>query len=161
MARHEFDKEDLLRDATALIERIELAPMGTRGEHVVAGFRANGALSIFFGADPVYHFNVAGDLRRAYCGGLLYKSLSGRLVSLRREPGDRAVQLVRHELSDAEQRAIAANMHHRLTELAAELAGNELRVVGEVPQDSGVLKRLQEWLRSNPEPSIAARPNVG
>ena len=70
MARDESDREDLLREATALVERIELAPADAADdEHIVAGFRRDGALSIYFGADPVYHFNSAGELRRAYCDG--------------------------------------------------------------------------------------------
>ena len=90
MARDESSREDLLREATALVERIELritAPISAahdRDDHVVVGFRANGAASFFFGDDPVYQFNSAGQLRRAYCGGLLFKATHGRLVSLQR-----------------------------------------------------------------------------
>src|SRR5262245_10991650 len=86
MAREESDREDLLREATALVERIELiVDIGNAGQHVVAGFRTNGAASIFFGADPVYQFNAAGELRRAYCDGVLIKGSRGRLVSLSRK----------------------------------------------------------------------------
>jgi hypothetical protein len=162
MARQEADKENLLRDATALVARIELAPVGTSaGEHVVAGFRRNGALSIFFGAEPVYHFNPAGELRRAYCDGMLYKSLGGRLVSLRRKRDELEVQLLRHELSDEEQRGFVAQVRDTLDKLQAGIEGNRFTVVGEVPQGSDVLGRLREWLRQNTEPRIATEPNVG
>ena len=73
------NREDLLREATALVERIELVPHRDRqfdaSEPIVVGFRADGALSIFFGDDPVYQFNAAGELRRAYCDGLLFKAV--------------------------------------------------------------------------------------
>ncbi len=70
MARDESSREDLLREATALVERIELVPHATDpliaasdlfDKHIVAGFRRDGALSVFFGEDPVYHFNAEGE----------------------------------------------------------------------------------------------------
>src|SRR5687767_14012240 len=112
MAREESNREDLFREATALVERIELVPKLAKStastitagdEPIVAGFRTDGALSSFFCADPVYQFNAAGELRRAYCDGLLFKAVNGRLVSLRRERNEQEVQLARHELSDIEQ----------------------------------------------------------
>src|SRR5215216_4505512 len=93
MAREGSSREDLLREATALVERIELLPRTTDrsmvasdlvGEHIIAGFRRDGALSIFFGEDPVYQFNAAGALRRAYCDGKLLKAARGRLAALQR-----------------------------------------------------------------------------
>ena len=80
------------------------------GEPIVVGFRRDGALSIFFGDDPVYQFNAAGELRRAYCDGLLFKAVRGRLVSLRRVRGQHdEVQLVRHDLTRREQAAFLSN----------------------------------------------------
>src|SRR5688572_26999220 len=69
MSRRESDREDLLREATALVERVELLVPG-EGEPVVAGFRRDGSLSVFFGPEAVYQFNSAGELRRAFAGGL-------------------------------------------------------------------------------------------
>ncbi len=84
MARDEQDREDLLREATALVERVELAPTDNEaGEHIVIGFRAGGAASVYFGGDTAYHFNSDGELRRAYADGLLYKADIGRLTSTR------------------------------------------------------------------------------
>jgi hypothetical protein len=161
MAREKADKEDLLREATALVVRIELAPVeSSSDERVLAGFRSNGALSLFFGAEPVYHFNPAGDLRRAFRDGLLYKALGGRLASLRRERGDSEVQLVRHELTDEQQRGFLTQMRDALDRLKTAIEGDRFTVVGEVPPGGGVLTRLLEWLRAHPEPSIAAVPNV-
>src|SRR5262245_11539562 len=104
MGREESDREDLLREATALVERIELAPdFGHAGEHIVVGFRANGAASFFFGADSVFQFNAAGELRRAYCGGQLIKASRGQLVSLARQRLENETQLLSRKLTDDEQ----------------------------------------------------------
>src|SRR5262245_38318908 len=72
MARQESDREDLLREATALVERAELKVAG-EPEPVTVGFRRDGSLSVFFGSVAVYQFNTAGELRRAFADGLLYK----------------------------------------------------------------------------------------
>jgi hypothetical protein len=161
MARQESDKEDLLREATALVERIELAPVGVaKCEHVIAGFRRDGAASIFFGADPVYHFNAAGELRRAYCDGLLFRADSGRLVSLRRERQQNEVQLLRHELTEAEQIAFFTRMRELLIGLSSALDTADYTVNGEVPDDADVLGRLQTWLTQHDGSKIAATPNA-
>src|SRR5262245_12366974 len=101
MARQESDREDLLREATALVERAELKVAG-ESEPMTVGFRRDGSLSVFFGGDAVYQFNTAGELRRAFAGGLLYKAERGRLVELRRERSADEVALVRRELPDEE-----------------------------------------------------------
>src|SRR3954451_8705906 len=111
MARDESNREDLLREATALVERIELIPNGAAdNRHIIAGFRRDGALSIFFGEDPVYQFNAAGELRRAYHDGKLLKATRGRLAALKRARTEHEIQLVRHELSGAEQAEFLSRM---------------------------------------------------
>jgi len=159
MAREESSRENLLGEATALVERIELRRQGS-DEHVVAGFRRDGALSVFFGEDPVYQFNAAGELRRAYCDGLLFKAVRGRLVSLNRVRQQDQVQLVRHDLSEAEQSAFLARMAERMRQLAELLATNSFEVVGQVPADADVLSRVREWFAERREWQVAARANA-
>src|SRR3954468_24098136 len=101
MSRRESDREDLLREATALVERAELNVAGLE-ESIVIGFRRDGAASFYFGADPVYQFNAVGQLRRGFVAGRLIKAERGRLVALSRERTENEVALVRHELSTAE-----------------------------------------------------------
>jgi hypothetical protein len=161
MARQESDKEDLLREATALVERIELCPIdGQQRANITAGFRPDGAASIFFGADPVYQFNAAGELRRAYCNGLLIKAMRGRLVSLRRVRQQQEVQLVRHELTQAEQRALLTDMCGLLSELATALNHGNCKIVGQVPSDADVAGRLKTWLSQQDGARIAATPHA-
>jgi hypothetical protein len=177
MARNESDREDLLREATALVERIELAPCATGSArlsspksasavdessagNIVAGFRPNGAASIFFGTDPVYQFNAAGELRRAYCGGLLLKASRGHLVSLSRERRENELQLLSHELTDAEQRDFLWQIGKRLGDLRDNLDAGSYIAIGQVPADVDVLARVRAWLTKLDAFSIANSPRV-
>jgi len=188
MARDESAREDLLREATALVERIELraigpasaveggatgsaravegsatgsaSAVGALDHNVIVGFRPNGAASFFFGDDPVYQFNAAGELRRGFCNGLLFKAVRGRLVSLERQRQAGVVQLVSRELTDAEQSAFTATMQERLRGLAGVLQNGVYSVVGQVPWDGHVLGRVREWFSQHDGLPIARTARV-
>jgi hypothetical protein len=98
MAREEEARENLLREAVALISRVELKVEGF-DEPVVGGFRRDGAASFFFGQQIVYQFNQAGELRRGFFDGKLFKAEDRRLVKLTRDRTDGSVNLLRHELT--------------------------------------------------------------
>jgi len=157
MAREESIREDLLREATALVERIELV---LNDVHLVAGFRGDGALSIFFGEDPVYQFNAAGKLRRAFCDGKLIKAVRGKLVALQRTRTETEVQLVSHELSDAEQGELLARMAVQMNQLEASLNSSRFTIAGQHPPSADVLGRLKAWFTAHKEWPVADRPNV-
>ena len=160
MARRESEREDILREATALAERVELK-IPDFEEPVVVGFRREGAASVFFGADPVCQFNTAGELRRAYVGGLPYKAERGRLVALRRERSDAEVVLIRHELDDAETRAILSVLEAHLSRLEAAFSQCSFSVAGQVPIDADIIGRVRLWLDFlPPQIAVAAIPNV-
>ena len=160
MARHESEREDLLREATALVERVELTILEFE-EPVIIGFRREGAASVFFGADPVYQFNRAGELRRAYVGGLLYKAEHGRLVGLRRERSDTEVVLIRRELDDTESKVLLSVLEAHLSLLKAAFSQSSFSVVGQVPSEGDIIGRVRLWLDSLPlHVAIAAIPNV-
>jgi hypothetical protein len=161
MARQESDREDLLREATALVDRAELRVSG-EAEPVTVGFRRDGSLSVFFGGDPVYQFSAAGELRRAFVAGLLYKAERGRLVALSRERTPKETVLRRSDLDDAQAAAMLAAARQRLERLGTALDGSEYEVVGEVAATAGVAGRVRHWLANRPaELAIALRPNVG
>jgi len=145
MSRHEQDREDLLAEATALVERVELVLPG-EPEPVVAGFRRGGELSLYFGADPVYQFNSAAQLRRAYVSGLLLKAERGRLVRLRRQRTGEATVLMQHELIDGELAEFAQAVHGRLQRLAAALHAGNCAVTRQVPEGIAAIDRLADWL---------------
>jgi hypothetical protein len=161
MARNELDREDLLREAAALVERVEFKlTHAPSDDPIVVGFRANGAMSIFFGVDPVYQFNAKGELRRAFCDGRLYKAVRGRLASLRRERRSHEVQLLRRDLSDAEQVAFIDKVSTRLQSFAHQLSANELTVVGQVPDGADVVERVKSWFATCGTISVAKMPNA-
>lgn len=160
MARSESDREDLLREATALVERAELRIEGY-DEPMVVGFRRDGEASVFFGADPVYQFNAAGELRRAYVGGRLYKAEQGRLVALSRERSAAQVALIRTELTDDETAALVEALQLHLSRVRTALRDRSYQVLGQVPREADLAGRIGAWLDWLPAALRIARvPNV-
>jgi hypothetical protein len=130
-------------------------------EPVVVGFRREGAASVFFGTDPVCQFNTAGELRRAFVGGLLYKAENGRLVALRRERSDVEVVLIRHELNDAETKVLLSELEAHLSRLKAAFSQGSFSVAGQLPKGADIIGRVRRWLDSLPlRIAVAAIPNV-
>lgn len=159
MAREEQDREDLLREATALAVRAELAIEGEQ-EPVVVGFRGDAA-SIFFGADPVYHFNAQAALRRAFSQGELFKAERGRLIRLRRRRTPQQVELLSRELSGEETQAFLSDMSARVQRLRSALEQGRYRVHGAVPSTGAALSRIAQWLAGlPPRVQIAETPYV-
>lgn len=161
MAREESDREDLLREATALVRRIELR-VPNEAESIVFGFRRDGAASVFFGADPVYQFNAARELRRAYVDGKLLKADRGTLAELTRVRTATEVQLVRHDLDAAQTATFLQTMLARLTQFAAALEHGDVQIVGQVPTDGDLLSACrEEFTQLCVSPRIASSPRVG
>ncbi len=159
MQPDESGREDILREATALVQRIELQLPGEAP--VVAGFRRNGSLSIFFDADPVYQFNADCQLRRIYLNGKLVKAEGGQLVSLRRERRDKKTVLWRTELPATETAVIVQQMHKRLRTFRKQLRDGAFRINGQIPPDEDISAKLAAWLDALPQPvEIAAAPHV-
>lgn len=161
MARREEDREDLLKEATALVERAEFR-LAREPEPVVIGFRRDGSASIFFGAEPVYQFNALDQVRRAYHDGLLFKAERGVLVSLRRRRVPGEVQLLRENLTPDESHQFLQELSRRITALSAALNCGDFQLVGQVPESADVCRRVIDWLdRLALPPAVAAGPHVG
>jgi hypothetical protein len=116
MARTESDREDLIREATALKQRVEWDVPG-ESEPVVTGFKRDGSLSVYFGQDPVYQFNPAGQLRRAYVDDFLYRTQGDTLARLHRERTADETTLVRQDLTEDTLAEFVTTMRSRLTRL--------------------------------------------
>lgn len=161
MAREEHDREDLLREATSLVERVELR-VACEVAPVVIGFRRDGCASVYLGASPAYHFNARNELRRAYVADELWKAEDGRLVAMNRERNAERVQLVARGLTDDEQAAALADLCQRLRALEADLrTPGGFEIVGQVPAARDVLARVRDWLSALPdEIAVAARPHA-
>lgn len=158
MARETRDREDILREATALVERAELSLGGA--EPIVAGFRRDGSISFYFGSDPVYQFNAAGQLRRAYVDGHLIKAEQGRLARLRRQQGEGQVELLRHDLDEPQTEALLDRMRSDLVDLRQAIVRQQYVVRGQRPEDRDIVGRIGTWLEGMGE-SIAIANSPG
>lgn len=132
MARHEADREDLVKEATAYVVRGEFSIPDW--EHpIFIGFRKNGAFSFYFGADPVYQFDPQGRLRRAFVAGRLYRSEGESLCSMQRHRSVTESSLIRIEISPQEGEFFQWGMHEAIRQLDAAVGSGlyEIRdVVG-------------------------------
>jgi hypothetical protein len=160
MARQESHHEDILAEATALVERIEIQLAG-QPEPTVIGFRRGGEASIYFGQDLAYHFNAAGQLRRGFRDGELLKADSGQLIKLTRRRTDIETQLVRRELDESETVQFLTELNDRLALLREAAQAGAAKVLRQVPPEAKVLSRVAEWLTSLPEIiAVARHPRV-
>ena len=141
MARHEEDREDLIREAVALPDRVELSVVGF-DQPITIGFRPNSAMSIFVGQDPVYHYDPDGRLRRAFVGGLLYRSQHVTLAMLQRERTETQTLLLRTDLGDAELAMFRETMHDLLNLLHQKLTASEYETLRCVPESAEHISRI-------------------
>jgi len=158
LAREESAKEDLLRQATGLSPR---AAWRIGESEIVIGFRTAAAISIFFGEDPVFQFNDAGQLRRGFLNGILLKADRGFLVKMSRHRTDHSVELRSHQCSLEEQEAIVQLASGRISQIATQLREGSQILIGEEPPQSDVEQRFLDWVDQFLDTlSIANRPNV-
>lgn len=143
MARRESDREDLMREATALKRRVELRIPG-EPETVIAGVRSGGALSLYFGPDPVYHFDAETGLRRAFMDGCLYRTQGTTLARLTRVRREDSTDLRRHDLDDDELRAFRDRAQPRLKHLHEALADGTEDMIEHVPPQDDLRPELRE-----------------
>lgn len=138
MANHESDREDLLKEATALVRRAEL----TGPAHsipVVFGFRRDGSLSLYFGADPVYHFDPEGRLKRAYVAGRLYRTQGDTLAELTRERSPSETVLQRRDLPPPKLKRLLSVMLDCTTKLLLQQRFNEVNITRQIPEADSTL----------------------
>ncbi len=143
--RLEVDREDLMREATALGQRAEFRRPDA-AETVIAGYRSDGSLSIYFGPDPCYHFNPDLRLRRAYVEGDLYRTQGTTLARMQRIRTHDAVVLQRHDLSPEECESFLDQADERLRTFAESLTSATADCVQCVPEDSDIITRLTAHL---------------
>ena len=139
--RLEVDREDLMREATALKQRAEFR-LPHEPETVIAGYRSSGSLSVYFGPDPCFHFDAAGRLRRAFVGGDLFRTQGETLARLRRLRTGASVELSRHDLPADELDAFLQNMQARLDALLSGLQSPDVQCLQEIPKDAHLDERL-------------------
>ncbi|MEC7501226.1 MAG: hypothetical protein VX970_05820 [Planctomycetota bacterium] len=152
--------EDLLADATALVQRakLELPP---ENDPVVFGFRNNGALSLFFDPEVAYHFNEQHQLRRVFLHGERYKAEQGRLVCVTRIPGLRNVRLESTPIKPPQLKHILSVLDEQLRDLEALLKDGNYRIIGQVsPSGNNIVERLQNCIPEMMRHQIALSPHA-
>ena len=162
MAREIHEREDLLRDANALEPRLQLRlQAGGNLIEVFVGFRAEGAPSLYFDTDPVYHFNSGKELRRAFVDDCLYKAQRGKLVAMQPLRGPERTDFLSHELRQDEELRFGQVLLQWLDMLRTIVSSGEYELVGQVPEDADGLPRLVDWLAEFAGLQIADTPRVG
>jgi hypothetical protein len=160
MARIEDDREDLIREATALKPRVEWK-IAEEPEPVFTGLKRDGSLSIYFGQNPVYQFNPQGQLRRAWIDGYLYRTQGSTLAKMHRERTETKTYLIRTDLTAQDLSSLLHRMDLRLSHLSSKLKlghGTVLREVcdGTRPDFANLIERV---LSASPKlaPTIPGR----
>ncbi len=138
MARHEADREDLFAEAVALVRRVELETPDI-DQTIVAGFKRDGGLSLYFGGDPVYHFDAQGRLKRAFRAGRLYRTQGDTLAELVRERTPTETILRRRDLPPQQREMFLKDMQNRLASLSAQIDRGTFTVRRQVPADDHTL----------------------
>jgi recombinational DNA repair ATPase RecF len=157
MARNESDREDMIREATALRNRVEWKVPG-ESELVFAGVKAAGWLAIYFGPDPVYQFNEEGSLRRAFVDGFLYRSHGTTLARLKRTRRDDQTNLTRLDLTPEEVREFLERMDQRLSRLVDQLSSGTVEVVRQIETDTPA--NFEELVRNAMRASVRLAPAI-
>ncbi len=168
MARIEEDKEDLIRDALALHERVELS-CDNWPAVITIGFFRDGRCSIYIDQDPFYQFDRNGRLRRCFEAGLLYRSQGHTLSCLKRhripstEEHPREVRLQRRDLTPEELNGFRERMRRHIGRLQGCLSRNAFRIsrgvtqAGTLPKGTldmlnRILQRQDDFLAAAPAP---------
>lgn len=108
----------------------------------MAGKRSDGRWSVFFGGDPVYHFDADNLLRRAFFRDQLYRSQGQTLCRLRRHESETETVLLRHDLSESELAEFRAHACELFALLHTAIVNHEVTVLNAVPADADFLREL-------------------
>jgi hypothetical protein len=107
----------LLQSGASYVARSGLEPL--EGDTIFAGFKA-GAFSLYFGDEPIYHFDLDGRWQRAFIGGIHYrKGFDTRVQAIERIREGVNLVLRRRTLSEEEARDIDAGIRAAAMDLAS------------------------------------------
>lgn len=161
MARQEEEREDLMREAIALVDRCEIQVEFLK-DALVVGFRKDGAISFFFGQNEVYQFNTHDQLRRGYDGESLIKAVEGQLIRMIRQRDDHRVNLVSRPMSKSETDNYLRQLIDRLEAFNDCLQQGEFRVTNQVStdQNTDLIARISDWIGRVGGVEIAKSPRV-
>ena len=145
MARNEQDREDLIREATALEVRAELLCTSI-ADPVTVGFWRDGRFSVYFDQDPFFQFDVAGKLRRAFREGHLFRSQAPSLIRMHRDRSGSRTTLRRDELTASDVSEFRLFMIERLQTLSSDLSAQRYQISRSVGDESRLLRDVRDRL---------------
>lgn len=140
MAQQESEKEDLMREATAMVARAEIR-CDSMPELITMGFFSDDRFSIYFAQDRFYQFDADAKLRRAYCDGFLFRSQSWTLARLHRTRDGGKTVLQRTDLTPAALNDFRTTMNGYLQAVGRDLESDHYRLLREISEDSSVTAR--------------------
>lgn len=149
MKRDEHGREDVMREAVSLNERIEFRLPST-SEPIVLGLNQFGWLFVYIGSDPMYRFDHLGRLRRAFVDGFLFRTSGKSLARLDRRgvvdgPQSTESVLLRQDLSAQELDEFRLRMRFQIEELLKHL--NPEAVTRHFPDEaSNLVARFRDAL---------------
>ena len=155
--RNESDREDIMREATALKRRMSLRVAGMP-EPIVAGFRTNDYFSVFFDQDPVYQYDNQGQLRRAYLGGLLYRTQGNTLAQLKRVRTETQTVLQREDLNSDQLAVFLTTMSEFISRLLTAFENGTVTVLETIPDDPAIADQVTTALRQVTASDVALAP---
>lgn len=153
MARQETDKEDLIRDATALVERAEII-CEEWSTIITIGFFRDGRCAVYIDQDPFYQFDSSGLLRRAFESGFLYRSQGSTLAQINRRRSTsknsetETVVLCRNDLSVSELHQFRERMTLHLNRLHNSIELGKYSVCRAVTSDGKIPARTLPMLNA-------------
>ena len=147
MATNESPREDLIREATALIERAELQ-LSPDSPLITIGYRRNNAFSLFIDQDPVYQFDPDCRLLRAFVNGLLYRSQQTTLARMQRQRSAAQTILNRTDLSAEQLMEFRQNMAQHLARILQAIEAGQFSIVRQIPDQFEVAVRVSATLRA-------------
>ena len=160
MARSPQDRENLMRDATGLNPRASWIIPSFRQE-IITGVRSPGAVSLYFGDDPVFHFNSQGELRRMFLADDLWKAERGKLIRLKRERSLEATTLHAREETEVNQREILQVIQTQLVAFRTALTSGVFQCTQAIPDSADSAEFWLQQLKTIRDPlEIAMRPHT-
>ncbi len=155
--RVEADREDLLAEAVNLRERIELGVAGS--DHpVTIGCNDGGHWSFYFGAETMYRFDAAGQLRRAVRDGKLYRTQGGTLAELERVRLEHETELRRRDLTPVEVEQFLSDARTLFQYVLNEFTAGRCPALREVGTSPDFPERLTALLRHLTTHPLALAP---
>jgi len=146
MAREEIDREDLIRDGTAMVVRAECR-FRDCDRVMTIGFRSNGAASFYFDTDWVWQFDRFGRVRRGFDRGRWIKAERGQLVVLERHRSPEVVIMSDSSEDDSEASHRLQRLSGELRRLGESIHSEGLVVVRAVPNETTFRESLRSWLQ--------------